>query len=296
MTAVAERIGRFTPGSPEWHTVRATGLGGSEIAAVMGLSPWESRFSLWHRKAGLIGAQEDTPGTRRGNYLEDAIATWFADEHPEQRVRRTGTWRHKARPWQIANPDRLITGPGGREVLEIKTSARSDGWGTPGTDEIPVYYRCQVLWYLDTLGLDTCRVAALIGLEYREYVVRYDVVDAIAMREAAEEFLASLASGDRPDIDEHGATYQVVRDFHPDIDDTEVEISEQLADEYAAAVLEHKLAEAHKRQLTSAVLDAMGSARRATCDGESIAIRVPGRGDAAPTLRPSPIRPKEIAA
>ncbi|MDQ3578214.1 MAG: YqaJ viral recombinase family protein, partial [Actinomycetota bacterium] len=45
-------VGDFAPGSPEWHAARAQGLGGSEIAAVLGLSPWESRFSLWHRKTG----------------------------------------------------------------------------------------------------------------------------------------------------------------------------------------------------------------------------------------------------
>ena len=48
-------IGTFSPGSEEWLAARADGLGGSEVAAVLGLSPFESRFSLWHRKAGRVG-------------------------------------------------------------------------------------------------------------------------------------------------------------------------------------------------------------------------------------------------
>ena len=47
-------LGWFEPGTSDWHAARANGIGGSEIAAVLGLSPYESRFSLWHRKKGLL--------------------------------------------------------------------------------------------------------------------------------------------------------------------------------------------------------------------------------------------------
>lgn len=288
--SVAVRLGRLDPGSPEWFEARASRLGGSEVAAVLGLSPWMSRFSLWHRKKGLTAPEPDNATMRRGRLLEATVAAWFAEEHPECRVRRTGTWVNRARPWQLATPDRLLAAATGRALLEIKTAADSNEWGEPGTDEVPVYYRAQVMWQLDTLGLSRAHVAVLTALDFREYVVEWNRAEAELLRSAGREFLDTVERDERPDIDAHGATYWVVRELHPDINDVEVEIEPALAERYRRAVAEHKAAEQFKQQATAEVLDALGAGRRAVVAGESIAIRVPGRGDAPPSLRPSPIR------
>lgn len=299
MSTAAVRLGTWAPGSTEWLSARASGLGGSEIAAVLGLSPWESRFSLWHKKKGLAAPEPDNDAMRRGRLLESVVAEWFAAEHPEYRVRRTGTWASRVRPWQVATPDRLLSAVAGRALLEIKTATDTAEWGEPGTDEVPVYYRAQVMWQLDTLGLRRAHVAVLTsGLNFREYVVDWNLAEAEVLRTAGREFLDTVERDERPDIDEHGATYRVVRELHPDIDDVEVEIEPALAERYRRAVAEHKVAEAAKQQATAEVLDALGSGRRAVVAGESIAIRVPGRGDAPPSLRPSPIRstPQKVSA
>jgi putative phage-type endonuclease len=297
--SAAARIGRFVPGSAEWRLARAAALGGSEVAAVLGLSPWESRFSLWHRRKGLAAPIAETEQMTWGTYLEDPIGRVFAESHPDFRVRRTGTWRSEHRPWQIASPDRLLTTPDGRALLEIKTAHDALEWGEPGTDEVPIYYRAQVLWYLDVLGLSRGYLAVLIaGSDYREYLVDYALDEVAILRSAAREFLDSLDRDERPSLDEHAATYRVVRALHPDIDDREVEIAPTLAERYRAAVAEHKAAEAAKQQASAEMLDVLGTARRAVLAGESIAIRVPGRGDAPPSLRPSPIRltPQKVSA
>ncbi|MCP3799769.1 YqaJ viral recombinase family protein [Allokutzneria sp. A3M-2-11 16] len=299
MSTAAVRLGTWAPGSAEWFSARASGLGGSEIAAVLGLSPWESRFSLWHKKKGLAAPEPDNDAMRRGRLFEAVVAEWFAAEHPEYRVRRTGTWASRHRPWQVATPDRLLSAVAGRALLEIKTATDTDKWGEPGTDEIPVHYRAQVMWQLDTLGLRRAHVAVLTsGLNFREYVVDWNLAEVEVLRTAGREFLDTIERDERPDIDEHGATYRVVRELHPDIDDVEVEIEPALAERYRRTVAEHKSAEAAKQQATAEVLDALGSGRRAVVAGESIAIRVPGRGDAPPSLRPSPIRstPQKVSA
>ena len=81
MTAVA--LGQWPPGSPEWHAARAAGIGGSEVAPILGLSPFESRFSLWHRKAGRIAPVDVSPEMEWGTRLEPAIAQKFRETHPE---------------------------------------------------------------------------------------------------------------------------------------------------------------------------------------------------------------------
>ncbi|MBB4969111.1 putative phage-type endonuclease [Saccharothrix violaceirubra] len=266
---------------------------------MIGLSPYESRFSLWHKKKGLIPPTSDNEPMRWGRILESPIATVFAEQHPDARVRRTGSWVNRARPWQLATPDRLVSLPDERVLLEIKTAHDTTGWGEPGTDDIPVYYRAQVLWQLDTLGLSRAFVAVLIGgSEYREYLVSYAADEVELLRAAAREFLDSLDRGERPNLDEHAVTYRAVRELHPQIDDVEVEIDPALAERYRAAVAEHKAAESTKQRATVELLDVLGRARRAVVDGESIAIRVPGRGAAPPSLRPSPIRstPQKVSA
>jgi putative phage-type endonuclease len=298
--AAATQIGTFEQGTEEWHAARAEGLGGSEIAAVLGLSPFQSRFSLWHRKAGLLDAEPDNAAMSWGRRLEDPIAEKFAEDHPEFKTLRTGTWRNTDRPWQIANPDRMLAGKAGGKpsILEVKTAHafNADAWGPSGTDQVPVYYRCQAMWYLDVFQYAACHMAVLIGgSDYREYVIVYDQAEVDIMRDAAEKFLVSVAAGERPDIDESDSTYQTIRGLRPDIDDNEKEISNDLAGEYLLSCADFNVARKAKQRVTSAVLDALGSARYATYKGDRIAMRAIIGGN-PPHLRSMPWKPKKEVA
>jgi peptidoglycan/xylan/chitin deacetylase (PgdA/CDA1 family) len=148
-----------------------------------------------------------------------------------------------------------------------------------------VYYRTQVLWYLDVFGLDLAHVAVLIGgSEYREYQVTASPEEAAFMRERAVEFLGTVERRERPSIDEHDQTYQVIRDLHPDIEDVSVEVPAGIALPYLAANANYKDAEAAKRCAGSVLADFMGSARRATWAGDQIAMRI-SKGGGVPFLQ-----------
>jgi putative phage-type endonuclease len=286
----AERIGTFEVESPEWRAARSQGLGGSEIAAVLGLSPWCSKFTLWHRKAGMVDQEPDNASMSWGRRLEAPIADAFADTHPEWKLRNIGTWRSKARPWQIANPDRAIHVPcraGGftrTALLECKTAHAMAAW--EWENGVPVYYRTQALWYLDVFGFKTCHFAVLIGgSDYREFTVQFDLTEVRLMRDAAEEFLSSIRDGRRPAIDESDSTYATVRELHPEIDGTEKVISDEVAAQYLAACTAEKSVKDWKRRASAALLDEMGKARYALFEGERIAMRTAVK-DNPPFLRP----------
>lgn len=295
-------LGWFEPGSDQWHAARANGIGGSEIAAVMGLSPYESRFSLWHRKKGLIGPVEESPQMRWGKKHEPTICDEFAELHPEFVVSPSPTYGRGA---QIVNPDRLLYEPCGCHlhkpeccdpedcgpccedcptcpilakrpvaVVEAKTARDDEGWGEEGTGEIPVWYRAQCLWYLDVLGLTRCYVAVLIGnFDYREYVVDYDPADALRMRNAAAEFMRTLAADERPDIDGHSATYQAIRELPEGLDPVDVEIPTALRDRFHAAQDAFWTAEDEMTACKGELLDAIGTGQRAVCERQRIATR-----------------------
>lgn len=300
-------LGWFEPGSPDWHAARANGIGGSEIAAVMGLSPYESGFSLWHRKKGLIAPVEESDVMYWGKVHEPGICARFAREHPEFVVSPSPTY---GRGVQIVNPDRLLHEPCGCglhtpsccdpedcgpccercptcptlrrspvAIVEAKTSRDDEGWGEEGTDAVPVWYRAQCQWYLDVLGAQRCYVAVLIaGSEYREYVVEYDPVDAEQMRIAAEEFVRTIADDKRPSIDGHSATYQAIREIPEGLDPVDVEISTRLRDRFHAAQDAAWAAEDELTACKGELLDAIGTGQRAVCERVRIATRTVREG------------------
>lgn len=263
-------LGWFEPGSDDWHAARAQGIGGSEIAAVLGLSPYESRFSLWHRKKGLIAPVKESEEMYWGKEHEPAICRRFARNHPDLDVTPAPTYAHPDRPWQIANPDRHA----GPDLLEAKTSRDAEGWGEEGTAQIPVHYRAQCLHYMDVLGARRCWVAVLIaGSEYREYVIDYDEDEARILREAGARFMDDLARDVRPDIDGHSATYQAVREIPEGLDPIDVEIPTVLRDRFHTAQDAYWAAEDELTACKGELLDAIGTGQRAVCERERVATR-----------------------
>lgn len=283
----ATEVPAIKPGSPQWMGYMTA----SKIAAAMGLSTYESPFSLWHRMAGQIAPDPDNDQTRRGHYLEPAIREWFIDQHPDWQVRTTGTWVSGERPWQAASPDGLVidfpnhTFLDPMALLECKSAHEDDQWGEPGTDDIPVAYRCQVMWQMDTLGVDTCYLAVLTRhLNFAEYVVRWNAAEAQILRRAGAEFMDSIEANERPDIDSHHQTYAAIRSLHPLIDPIDVELDADTARAYCTTRAALKAAEDSERLAKSLVADALGNARRARFNGSTIAQRQAKGLDGVPYL------------
>jgi putative phage-type endonuclease len=271
----------LVPGTPEW--VRE--MTGSKVAAVLGLSPWQSRFSLWYEMRGATGHETGGPEMARGHYMEDGICRWVADEH-DLYLTPGGCWRNRARPWQVASPDRLarpdnvheVTGgdePTG--VVEVKTAAAFERWGRDGTDEIPAHVRAQAVWQCDTLGVDTAYVGVLLPyLELRSYVIHPAPGEVEFIREECRAFLDSLAAGEPPDVDQWTQTYDTLRALNPKIDGTDTEVPPELARDYARAVLALRAAEDEHVLRRNQLAQHMGMAQRARYADRTLANRQPG--------------------
>lgn len=279
----ATLIPNLEPGDPEW----AKRMSASKVSAVMGHSPYESRFSLWHKMAGALpwddGSNEDEK--RRGHYLEPALRQRFRDQHPEKTVTRTGTWERDLQQWMVATPDALVDDD---DLLECKTSNLDYEWGTPGTDEIPPYYRDQADWALLVTGRRRCYFSILTSfMVFVEYVVEYDEQRAAHLVAECAAFMDSVKAGHAPAIDGHSETYRAVRELHPDIDDVDIEIPLELAHSYAAAKAAKEQAEHDYRHAGSLISDRLGSARRAiTGDNLVVAYRKANKAS-APSLIPA---------
>ena len=301
----ARLVGYAETGTPQWFAMREGKITGSRIAACVGLSPWVSPFTLYYQLIGLTTEEvdvESSPWIDWGNRLEPAVIQRWAEKHPNTRVRtRKTVWQNRERPWQQVSPDALVVSPGAGSprrpadaILEVKTSQYRDSWGTPGTDEIPVYYRCQIIWMLDTLGLDVCHVAALFsGWDYQEYCVRYDEADALILREAAQEMLRRVEQRDRPDLDAHSATYELIRSFHPDIDGSTVELPPDLAEAVVVAQAAARETGDTLATVRAALAEYMGTAKVARYRDHKIADRR-SRGGGTPYVQLADVPTSEV--
>jgi putative phage-type endonuclease len=273
----------------EWLAARRDGVTASEIAVILGLAPesYGSAFSLYHRKRGNLPEVEDTLTMRVGRHNESLTADLFAETRPEFTVAGDGRslYAHPDRGWQLATPDRLLfeSEPGyvgdiPLAVLECKKWNTYQGWGEHGSDDIPVHFRCQVLWQCDVLGVDSWFLAVLFT-HADKFRVYEGVIDTAAehdldlMRQAGAEFRARVLLGNPPDADWRPATTDALKTLHPDLDDTEAAIPVKLAARYRAACRAYKTAERRKRLAVNQIRERSGTARTITAGGQIIATR-----------------------
>lgn len=278
-----------TASDAEWHAARRQGITASEIAVVTGLSPWDSPYALYHRKLGILPQEDDSPMMERGRVLEPYIRDKFAAAHPEFMVMGFGRelYRNGGRPWQLATPDGLLYATVDDffdfeepvAVAEFKTASSMDEWGEPGTDEIPVYYRAQVLWQMDVMGVRRWHVAVLDvpKWEIREYAGGHagtptpgwcigecpSCDDIALMRDAAQKFLRQVHNEEPPDVDWRPATLGALKQLHPSLEGGSVVVPATLAKRYRAACKAVKAAEQRKALAENQLRQRLGSAQAA---------------------------------
>ena len=263
----------LTPGSDAWMRT----MSASKVAAVLGLSPYMSRFTLWHQMNGTAAKTETTEVMRRGHYLEPAVSAWFSAQHPDWKIIPTGTWTHPRLSWATASPDRIaLIKASPAALVEIKTAGHSDGW----TDsEIPPGYRAQVMWAMHVTGATTTYVAVLLPfLEFREYLIRYDAAEGEFIERQCEMFMDTLARQVPPPLDGATSTYQTLRELHPEINGESVEVSPEIAEDFLYCKRVLGEAEELERASKSHMLARMGNAKTATCNGVVIATRAAKNG------------------
>lgn len=299
---------RPEPGSPEWTKL----VTASKVAAILGLSPWESPLSLWRKMRGLDEPEPDDDVKRRGHYLEPAILAWWQDQHPETldhdlipdgrslQPRFVPQFWFSHEGWAGATVDAVTYIDGARVIVEAKSAARMDDWGKPGTAEIPAYYLTQVLFSLEVTGADRAYVP-VIGpyLEFSEYVVERDEAMQAAIMDRCREFYDSLAGDVPPPLDDHPATLASVKAQHPDIDrgaGETVQLDYDTAVEYVEAQAALASAKSRATGATSRLLDAMGDARYAECGGIRVARRQPNKYGISLVPLATTLTPEEGAA
>lgn len=155
----------------QWLQERKKGIGGSDSAAVLGLSKWKSPYQVWCDKKDYSPLENsDNASLFWGRTLEPVIRQHYSDITGYS-VAETEIYFMPGYDYIFATVDGLIVEDPDR-ILEIKTARSAEEWGEPGTDQIPVEYLCQCQHYMMTYNRHITDVAVLIGgSDFRIYHV-----------------------------------------------------------------------------------------------------------------------------
>lgn len=144
----------------DWLAGRMQGIGASEAAAVVGMSPWMSKLELWRLKVGAEKPKDlsGSAAVSRGVRMEPALRGLYTAIHPGRTVDYYpyDILYQKERPFIFATLDGEITDERGRKgILEIKTSSPNGKAGWAKWDgHIPDHYYCQILHQMLATGYE----------------------------------------------------------------------------------------------------------------------------------------------
>ncbi|NYH22872.1 YqaJ viral recombinase family nuclease [Paraburkholderia bryophila] len=150
----------------DWLEVRKSGIGGSDAAAAVGLSPYMSPLELWLIKTGRDAnlprpdPDDTTEPIYWGTLLEPIVAASYTKQTGNRVRRVNAVLQHPTIPFMLANVDREVVGKRDVQLLECKTAGEfgSRLW----REGVPEYVQVQVQHQLSVTGKQAVDVAVLL--------------------------------------------------------------------------------------------------------------------------------------
>ncbi len=212
----------------EWLKARQAGIGGSDAGTILGVNKWKSKTQLFFEKVNPeLKQQVDNEFIYWGNVLEDVVAKEF-EARTGKKVRKNNKMlRHPEHEFMLANLDRVIVGE--KALLECKTTSQYniDQWKD---DEIPASYLCQIQHYMAVTGYEKAYIAVLCGgnqFIWKE-VPRDDELIEIIINAEKDFWYNNVLAGVIPEIDGSDATKDFLNHMYKDIDENEVQLSDDV--------------------------------------------------------------------
>lgn len=253
-----------TPSREQWLAERRKGIGASEAAAVVGLSPWQTPLELYLEKTGAMPDREPTDAMRRGIRLERFVAEEYQHETGVMLDKPPSILLHPDWPTMRASLDYWVPG---EKVVQIKTDSgwKAGGWGEPGTGEVPEHYALQVQQEMACSELPIAEIALLrvASWTFDIYVVERNqgVIDSLL--EAERDFWRRVEEKDPPLPDfDHPTTSQILAMLEP-VAGSEVVLDEEVAHlvaQYESLGKASRDAEAARKVIKGRLLHAVGDA------------------------------------
>ena len=258
----------------EWLRYRKCGIGGSDVAAILGISKWNSAISLWLDKTNQTNEPvEENEAMQWGTIMEPIIRKHFAEVTGKTVVEVKAMLQHPEHPFMLADVDGLTTDDEGNPaILEIKTASeyKRSEW----ENDIPSYYQTQVQHYLCVTGVQKAYVAVLIGgNSFKVYEVDADAEIQSMLIAVEKDFWNKVQNMIRPEMDGSDAAKNLLDSLYRGGISEEIVMPDEAieyVDAYIEACVEEDNAKAKKQEASNHLKEIMGDYDKATCLGHSI--------------------------
>jgi putative phage-type endonuclease len=225
-----------------WLAERQSGIGASESACALGLSPYKSPLRLWAEKTGQIEPDDlsDKLAVRLGTEMEQAVGRIFQEESRRQ----VNFWpqhtvaRHKDAPFMLCTPDAIETFNNRDGVLQIKTAGRSQEhlWSPRGPGllrvaaDAPPEYQVQLAHEMEVLGFEWGTLACAIDRQFIAYfdLERNERFAQVLMAKLAD-FWEMVLTKTPPEADWTESTREAILKLHPNDDGSSVDLPDEAA-------------------------------------------------------------------
>lgn len=231
-------------GRERWLAARQDGIGGSEVGALIGVSEYETPFSVWNTKKHGGKDLSGRPAVEWGHRLEDVVAQKTAEEVGLTSRFGGGLWAHREKPFLRVTPDRFATAKRAwkaQALIECKTAGDGDEWTsgtiTPsgGSGSAPLSYQAQCQWQMGIIGLPRAYLGCLVMGREREFFtveIEFDAAWFAEMANAAERFWIDNVLGDEPPMHDlrHPKTEEMLKALNPVVVKPSVDLPEDAED------------------------------------------------------------------
>ena len=163
----------------EWLAYRRRGIGGSDVAAILGISPFRTARDLYDDKLNIASVADDAGNwvaLEMGHLLEPLVAQIFAKKTGLEVFQIKKMFQHPQYPFMLADVDYFVRLPNGKiAILEIKTTNYNakDHWWKDGEECVPVYYETQGRHYMAVMDIDEIFYCCLYGNNEDEVIIRH---------------------------------------------------------------------------------------------------------------------------
>lgn len=252
---------------------RLKGIGGSDAAVVVGLSPFKSPYQLYLEKRGEAPIdEEETFRMQLGNILEEPIARLYC-ERTGRTVRRQPMVAHDEHSFMLANIDRqILKDPRGPGIYEGKTTNEWTGREIHGADDLPDHYYIQAQHYMAVYDYAWASFGILVGTARFVWcdILRNDEVIAELIKQEAE-FWERVQNGKPPEIDGSERTVELIKRMYPKDTGKTITIAApeliKAATDFTALKKQEKHIEEEIKRLGNMLKSAIGDASTAVFQG-----------------------------
>jgi putative phage-type endonuclease len=251
---------------------RARGLGGTDVAAIMGVSPYRKPIDVYQEKRGEGQPFQQTWAMRLGQIFEDAIAGAYAEQRGV-RLARMGVAFHKQHPFLYVHPDRRVVGEPGLVECKKSRTHRSDGSG------LRPDWSVQAAWQMALTGRLWVDVVAFDGYDIDPIRVERDQALIDDLTEAAVQFWHDhIEAGVPPEPDGSDAYGAYLKAKYPTVTDDELTATATqalLVEEYRSLQTLAKNTEASMERIKQTLGDQMKDAAVLIAPGGKVRRTLP---------------------